>query len=666
MKFIERMKFRNKLIVLLLFPLAGLLFFSQAWIVEQFGRVDDLKKLSELSDLSVSIADLIHEAQKERGLTSGFLGANGAVFAENLAIQRKNTDSRVKFLKGKISSYKIHDQGKGISKDLKSIENKLKNLSSVRARASEHQISTVEAIEFYASMNSDMFKVIEYLTQMSADPVLVKTSAAYVSLLRGKEQAGLERAVLTSTFANDAFGEGMLLRFNSLVAVQDTYFSVAMSLVTSGHRNHFRARMTKPVAAEVQRIRDLAIAKAATGGFGVDAMEWFNVMTDKIDLLKEMEDRLANDIIDRTDALLSTSYNALIIDFAVTLFALFAVLFFSFHITRDILNHLGGEPAMIVEASKRISAGELNVHLDIEAKSGSLYSEMKNMAIKLKDDIIRIIDSADKVQKCSQEIQTDMQRLSHDAASQVAAADQVASATTELSHTVIDIAQNSSNIAESATETMGVAQEGARIVESTVDEVQEISKTINESSLLMTSLGERSNQIGEIIGVINDIADQTNLLALNAAIEAARAGEQGRGFAVVADEVRKLAERTSKATSEISDMITSMQDETGAAISSMGQSIKKVETGTALSRQAGEALKKILERVTGLHTEVLQIAAATEEMSTTVEVITMDVGGIAKSSQETSKSAAKTTEESKFLAQLSDELKAIISHFKID
>ena len=665
MKLIDRIKFRNKLMVLLIFPLAGLLFFSQAWIVEQFNRVDDLRNLSELSELSVSIADLIHETQKERGMTSGFLGTSGDDFAGSLEAQKKNTESSLQVLRNKAAGLDLVDEVAEIKDLLATFENKLKQLGGVRSRVLSRQITADEAMDFYTSLNSTLFEVIEFLPKLSANPELVKSSAAYINLLQGKERAGIERAMLSNTFSNDAFAQGMLLKFNTLVAVQDTYISVFVSLATQEQRVFFRNKMNNPAVEEVQWMRDVALLRGASGGFGVDATEWFKVKTDKINLLKEVEDYLSKDMTNRINELLKTSYNALIIDFAVTLGALFAVLFFSYYITRDILNQLGGEPALIVEASKRISAGELNVHLGIEARSGSLYNEMKLMAASLKEDIIRIIASADNVHKSSQEIQTNMKRLSHDAAGQVSAADQVASATTELSHTVIDIAQNSSDIAQSATETMAVAQDGAKVVESTVNEVQEISKTMNESSLLMTSLGERSNQIGEIIGVINDIADQTNLLALNAAIEAARAGEQGRGFAVVADEVGKLAERTSKATGEIRDMITSMQDETGAAMSSMGESIQRVETGTALSREAGDALKKILERVTDLHSKVLQIAAATEEMSTTVEVITMDVSSIAKTSQETSKSASKTTEESEYLAKLSDDLKAIISHFKI-
>ncbi|HEB02300.1 MAG TPA: hypothetical protein ENI12_03615, partial [Nitrospirae bacterium] len=349
MRIIDRMKFRNKLILLIAFPIAGLLFFSQAWIVEQFRRVDNMRSLSMMSDLSISIGDLIHETQKERGMTSGFLGASGEAFADSLATQRMNTDSRAERLNSKISSLKMHEQDDDISKDLKAFEDRFKNLSSVRARVIERQITLEEAIDYYTSLNSALFKVIEYLTQMSADPELVKSSAAYISLLQGKERAGLERAVLSNAFSNDAFGEGMLFRFNTLVAVQDTYFSVFMSLAALEHRNYFISRMNAPVVAEVQRMRDIALYRAGTGGLGVDAKEWSNAITDKIELLKQMEDMLAVDIADTTDALLRMAYNALIIDFAVTLAALFAVLFFSFYITRDILNHLGGEPLVIVE-----------------------------------------------------------------------------------------------------------------------------------------------------------------------------------------------------------------------------------------------------------------------------------------------------------------------------
>ncbi|HTZ18372.1 MAG TPA: methyl-accepting chemotaxis protein [Dissulfurispiraceae bacterium] len=241
---------------------------------------------------------------------------------------------------------------------------------------------------------------------------------------------------------------------------------------------------------------------------------------------------------------------------------------------------------------------------------------------------------------------------------------QVATATTEMSQTVVDIAKNASNIAASAVDTLKVAETGQNIVSQTVGEVQVISSTVAESAESITALGERSKEIFEIVDVIKDIADQTNLLALNAAIEAARAGEQGRGFAVVADEVRKLAEKTSKATAEVGQMIGAIQSETAKAVQAMTGSQKRVEKGVQLSAQAGDALRKILESVKGLHSMVEQIASATEEMSSVSDAISSDIETIADVSKETSGSAAAIEKASNNLTRLSDDLQQITKKFK--
>ena len=167
-------------------------------------------------------------------------------------------------------------------------------------------------------------------------------------------------------------------------------------------------------------------------------------------------------------------------------------------------------------------------------------------------------------------------------------------------------------MADTATNAARTAKDGGKIVEEAVKEVREIAETVGESAGHMTSLAELSQRIGEIIGIINDIADQTNLLALNAAIEAARAGEHGRGFAVVADEVRKLAERTTGATSEVSGIIREIQDKVNMAVSSIERVSTKVDRGVDLSQKAGGELTTIVRNVEDLHVMVQQIATAIE------------------------------------------------------
>ncbi len=174
----------------------------------------------------------------------------------------------------------------------------------------------------------------------------------------------------------------------------------------------------------------------------------------------------------------------------------------------------------------------------------------------------------------------------------------------------------------------------------------------------------RQKNIGEIVSVIKDIADQTNLLALNAAIEAARAGEQGRGFAVVADEVRKLAERTSKATSEIGSMIGAIQDEVQKAVASMNEGTKRVEIGVEYSSNAGEALKNIVRSVDNLQSMVQQIASATEEMSTVSEQISSDIETIANVSKETSAGSEQIAQSSSDLARLASKLSDLVRQFR--
>ena len=188
---------------------------------------------------------------------------------------------------------------------------------------------------------------------------------------------------------------------------------------------------------------------------------------------------------------------------------------------------------------------------------------------------------------------------------------------------------------------------------------------VEKSSVVVQSLGDKSKQIGEIVAVINDISDQTNLLALNAAIEAARAGEQGRGFAVVADEVRKLAERTGKATSEISGMIKSVQSEVDSAVDAMHQTSEQVRVGLEYSAQASDRLNAIVQSVSGLQDMVQQIAGATEEMSSTSETISGDVAEIAGSSGEISRGTHQIAQSSAEIARLAGDLKTMVDRFKV-
>jgi len=296
---------------------------------------------------------------------------------------------------------------------------------------------------------------------------------------------------------------------------------------------------------------------------------------------------------------------------------------------------------------------------------GIIARAMDTLYNNLKNTINEILNSVHSLTSSATQLSSIAEEMSRTAESSSNRANSVATASEEMSQTVTDVAKNAANIAESAKKALEIAQQGNNIVEKSVNEVKEIDETVNESARFVKSLGEKSVHIGEIVSVINEIADQTNLLALNAAIEAARAGEHGRGFAVVADEVRKLAEKTAQATSEIENMIKAIQNEVTKAVEVMDTATDKVQSGVELTTQAGDALKTIVKSSDELQMMVNQIASATEEMSATSEQISKEIVDIANASRDTTASSQETAQAAVALSKIATKLDEIVRFFRL-
>ncbi len=320
-----------------------------------------------------------------------------------------------------------------------------------------------------------------------------------------------------------------------------------------------------------------------------------------------------------------------------------------------------------ISQAKLLAEGNLTQQIAVDRKDefGEQAAALKSMVDKWRDIIGNIKRTSDTVAATGAELSTSAGQMSKGAGQQAERSRQVATASEEMSQTVEDVARNASSIATTAAKAASTAKHGGAIVEAAVTEVKEIAATVEESAGHITSLAELSQKIGEIIGIINEIADQTNLLALNAAIEAARAGEHGRGFAVVADEVRKLAERTTGATSEVSGIIREIQNKVTNAVASIDEVSTKVVKGVDLSSKAGEELRTIVGSVEELQSMVQQVAAAIEEMSATSEEISKDIESISGISGETSRSSNEVLKASNELSRLGGDLQQIARQFEV-
>lgn len=340
--------------------------------------------------------------------------------------------------------------------------------------------------------------------------------------------------------------------------------------------------------------------------------------------------------------------SALVLTLSVVIGAVIVSILIGYVIARSI-----SRPLMVMLGlASEVANGNLTQKADISTKDevGQLASALNRMVDNLKDLINGIVMNSQSVAASSEEISASTQEIASTSTTQSAASASITELFKELSLAINSVAVSAEEAAELSNDTVRTAREGGYVVETSLQGMQAVNHQ-------MTQLEEDSRKIGDIIEVIDDIAEQTNLLALNAAIEAARAGEQGRGFAVVADEVRKLAERSSDATKEITKIIKAMQENTKQSVRAVAESVEQ-------SSMTSQAFEQIISMVNSSSLKVNEIAAACEEESAQAAEVMSSVESIAASSEESAAASEETAATCQSLAQLAEELAQSASAFK--
>ncbi len=317
-------------------------------------------------------------------------------------------------------------------------------------------------------------------------------------------------------------------------------------------------------------------------------------------------------------------------------------------------------------AAKQISNNDLTARIELRSEDDVLGKSFGTMIDNLRDVIGQLAGNAREVAAVSEEIAASSEETYRDTGEQNDRVSQVSAAVTQMSSTMGESAKNAGEAAESAGQASDRATHGGELVKETMQGMRRVSEAVGQSSNLISKLADSAEQIGEIISVIDDIADQTNLLALNAAIEAARAGEQGRGFAVVADEVRKLAERTGKATSEITSMISGIQRETAEAVKSMDAGIKEVDQGRELTDNAGNTLAEIVQMSQTVGDMIRQMAAASDQQAAATDEISRFVEDISTITNKAATGAEKAATAAERLMSQAGSLRGVVDRFKTE
>ncbi len=621
MNYLANIKMRNKLILMLLFPMLGMLYFSISGVREKWELSKEITSLQELSGLAVKISSLLHETQKERGETAGFLGSKGKKFVTELPVQRTETDRRITDLR---TFYKDFDGGKYGTRfkgTLAGAMSKLDMIQGKRDAVSAMTISTADAIAYYTAMNTAFLEVVSHITKLSAHGEVSRRLASYVNFLQNKERAGIERAVLSNTFAQDRFGKGMFKKFSYLVTAQDTYTKVFLSLVHSEGKEFYQRTVSGQAVEEVGRMRRIAFDRAAKGRFGVDPTYWFKTMTAKINKLKEVENYLSADLSEMAGELKAQAKAGLTLYVILTIGATFMAVALAVVLTKNITRSMKDA----VEAANKMSEGDLSANIESRSKDevGLLLAAMKNMVGRLSGIITNVRSTSESIASAASQVSSSAQALSQGASEQAASLQETTSSLEQMGASVNQNADNAKETESIAVKAAREAEEGGQAVQETVSAMK---------------------QIAGKIGIIEDIAYQTNLLALNAAIEAARAGEHGKGFAVVATEVRKLAERSQVSAQEIGSLA--------------GQSVE-------IAEKAGRLLTEMVPNIKKTADLVQEITAASQEQATGLNQLNAAMGQLDSVTQQNASSAEEMASTSEEMSGQSESLQQLMAFFKV-
>ncbi|KPY87862.1 Methyl-accepting chemotaxis protein [Pseudomonas syringae pv. tomato] len=643
-----------KLLLILMFPLLGFLAFAGIFVADKSETFGENSLAVTATNAAQKLSDVVTTLQRERGASGVFLGSGGKSMQDKLKTFRQETDKAM----GEMRAQSTQDIP-GTANVLRALD----DVIALRLKVDGLAINNTESGTRFTDIIKTLIGYNYSLEASIEDPQILRALSSLNQFVDMKERAGRERVLLGLAFNQNRFDAALLSRFSRNLGEFSGYYEAFQRWSPEAFKTRLNDVLQQPGSLEVARLQRLGFDTPLGDPLNIKPEDWFNLSTSRIDLMAKVEAELGQTVVGLASDARSTAESSLYVAIATVIAMLIAVLWLASVIIRNIkIAVVDVNRTLIALSTRDLTARTCYTGKD---EFGEISRNLDNMAQQISEVIGEIGSATAQVATAAEQSSSVALQTSQNVAQQRQGTDQVATAISEMSATVKDVARSTTDAAAMSQRVNTSTVQGKAEIENTISLIQGLSLQAEQTSQIIGELKGESNAISSVLDVIRGVADQTNLLALNAAIEAARAGEQGRGFAVVADEVRNLAKKTQESTVSIQNMIANLQSGSERAATSMQETLGKAQAGASSVVRAGELLEEIAEGIASISDRNIQVASAAEEQSLVAEEIHRNVDDINSLVIQVSAGAEQTAVTSRELARLAEQQQGLVGRFRV-